>query len=147
MTDHTTMPKISRLEVIATGARRRWTPEAKQRIVAESFAVARNVSATARRHGMSTSQLFTWRRQAREGRLGTAEHDVAFVPAIIAEREPVLMGREARGSMTRSTTRAITQTPVVGQMEIVLAGDRRIIVGSDVEAEALARVLEILERQ
>jgi hypothetical protein len=26
MTDHTPMPKISRLEVIATGSRRRWTP-------------------------------------------------------------------------------------------------------------------------
>ena len=141
------MPKISHLEVIATGARRRWTPEAKQRIVAESYAVARNVSATARRHGMSTSQLFTWRRQAREGKLCMAEHDVAFVPAIIAEREPVLVGGEAGGGMTKSTRRAITQTPVVGQMEIFLSGDRRIIVGSDVEAEALARVLEILERQ
>ena len=141
------MPKISHLEVIATGARRRWTTEAKQRIVAESYAVARNVSATARRHGMSASQLFTWRRQAREGKLGMAEHDVAFVPAIIAECEPVLVGGEAGGGMTKSTTRAITQTPVVGQMEIVLFGDRRIIVGSYVEAEALARVLEILERQ
>jgi hypothetical protein len=32
-------------------------------------------------------------------------------------------------------------------MEIVLADERRIIVGSDVDAEALARVLEILGRQ
>jgi transposase len=141
------MPKISRLEVIATGARRRWTPEAKQRIIAESYAVARNVSATARRHGMSTSQLFTWRRQAREGKLCIAEHEFAFIPAVIAEHEPVLVGREARGGMTRSATRANTQTPAVGQMEIVLADERRIIVGSDVDAEALARVLEILGRQ
>jgi transposase len=147
MTDHTTMPKISRLEVVATGARRRWTPEAKQRIVAESYLVPRNVSATARRHGMSTSQLFTWRRQAREGKLCIAEHDVAFVPAVIAEREAVLAGPQAGGGMTRSTTRACTQTPVAGRMEIVLAGSRRLIVGSDVESKALARVLEILERQ
>ncbi|WP_369527205.1 transposase [Bradyrhizobium diazoefficiens] len=28
------------------------------------------MSATARRNGLSTSQLFTWRRLAREGRLG-----------------------------------------------------------------------------
>jgi hypothetical protein len=32
-------------------------------------------------------------------------------------------------------------------MEIVLAGSRRLIVGSDVESEALARVIAILERQ
>lgn len=146
MTDHMTMPKISRLEVVATGARRRWTPEAKQRIVAESYFVPRNVSATARRHGMSTSQLFTWRRLAREGKLGIAEHDVAFVPAIIAEREPVLVGPQADGGVTRSTTRVDTQTPVAGRMEIVLAGSRRLIVGSDVESEALARVIALLER-
>lgn len=146
MTDHTTVPKISRLEVIATGARRRWSPEAKQRIVAESYSVPRNVSATARRHGMSTSQLFTWRRLAREGKLCIAEHELAFVPAIIAEREPAVARSEAGGGMTMSTTRAGTQTAVAGRMEIVLAGSRRLIVGSDVESEALARVIAILER-
>jgi transposase len=141
------MPKISRLEVVATGARRRWTSEAKQRIVAESYVVPRNVSATARRHGMSTSQLFTWRRQAREGKLGIAEHNVAFVPAVIAEREAVPSVPEASGGMMRSTTRDCAQVPVAGRMEIVLGGSRRLIVGSDVESEALARVIAILERR
>ena len=32
-------------------------------------------------------------------------------------------------------------------MEIVLAGARRVIVGSDVDAAALARVIEVLERR
>ncbi len=36
MTDHTSISKVSRLEVITTGARRRWTLLEKQRIVAES---------------------------------------------------------------------------------------------------------------
>jgi len=62
------MPKVSRLEVISTGARRRWTLAEKQRIVAESYDGHRQVSATARRNGLSASQLFTWRRLAREGR-------------------------------------------------------------------------------
>jgi transposase len=43
------MPKVSRLEVIATGARRCWTEEEKRRIVAESFDGSRRVSATGRR--------------------------------------------------------------------------------------------------
>jgi len=42
-----------------------WTLNEKQRIVAESYAVPRQVSATARRNGLSASQLFTWRRLAR----------------------------------------------------------------------------------
>jgi transposase len=78
------MRQISRLEVIETGARRRWTPEEKQRIVAESFGAPRIVSATARRHGLSNSQLFTWRRLAREGKLIADADAVAFVPAVVA---------------------------------------------------------------
>jgi len=55
------MLKVSRLEVISTGARRRGTLEEKQRIVAESYGVPRQVSATARRNGLSASQRFTHR--------------------------------------------------------------------------------------
>src|ERR1700722_8200944 len=44
MTDHTPNSKVSRLEVVSTGARRRWTLEEKQRIVAESYGGARLVS-------------------------------------------------------------------------------------------------------
>ena len=69
MTDHMPMPKVSRLDVVSTGARRRWTLEEKQRIVSESYGGSRLVSVTARRNGLSTSQLFTWRRLACEGKL------------------------------------------------------------------------------
>src|SRR5271165_6080361 len=69
MTDHTPNSKVSRLEVVSTGARRRWTLEEKQRIIAESYGGPRLVSVTARRNGLSAGQLFTWRRLAREGRL------------------------------------------------------------------------------
>ena len=44
----------------------------EQRIVAESQAGRRQVSATARRYSLSVSQLFTWCRLAREGRLSKA---------------------------------------------------------------------------
>ncbi len=83
MPSHTPIPKVSTLEVIETGARRRWTLDEKQRIVAESFSAPRVVSATARRYGLSTSQLFNWRRQAREGRLGGEDEEPGFVPAIV----------------------------------------------------------------
>jgi len=84
MTDHTPISKVSRLEVISTGARRRWTLEEKQRVVAESYAGPRLVSATARRNGLSASQLFTWRRLAREGRLVAADEATTFAPAVIS---------------------------------------------------------------
>jgi transposase len=83
MTDHTPNSKVSRLEVVSTGARRRWTLEEKQRIVAESYGGPRLVSVTARRNGLSASQLFTWRRLAREDRL-SGDAVPAFVPVEIA---------------------------------------------------------------
>src|SRR5450756_3258323 len=84
MTDHTPMPKVSRLEVISTGARRRWTLAEKQRIVAESYDGRRQVSATARRNGLSASHLFTWRRLAREGRLVEADNGATFAKVMIS---------------------------------------------------------------
>src|SRR2546430_10477952 len=88
MTEHTPIPKTSRLDVISTGARRRWTLEEKHRIVAESYSGPRLVAVTARRHGLSASQLFTWRRLAREGRLGRADETTPVSTAIMRSLSP-----------------------------------------------------------
>jgi hypothetical protein len=47
---------VSRLEVVKTGRRRRWSEEDKVRIVAESYAGRRQVASSARRHGLSRPQ-------------------------------------------------------------------------------------------
>lgn len=146
MTDHTTMPKLSRIEVIETGARRRWTLEAKRRIVAESYSAPRQVSATARRHGLSASHLFAWRRLAREGRLGADEETTGFAQALIASEPamtaaPVLAERLGAAEIPCDPA-AVTP----GRIEIVLTRGRRVIVDKGVDATALARVLAVLER-
>jgi len=140
------MRQISRLEVIETGARGRWTPEEKQRIVAESFGAPRIVSATARRHGLSNSQLFTWRRLAREGKLIADADAVAFVPAVVAPelRIPDAPPEPGPESLLPQADR---KARAGGRMEIVLSGARRVIVGSDVDAAALMRVIDALERR
>ena len=92
MTDHTPNSKVPRLEVVSTGARRRWTLEEKQRIVAESYGGPRLVSVTARRKGLSASQLFTWRRLAREDRL-SGDAMPALVPVEIAKDHRVRSGK------------------------------------------------------
>ena len=75
--------EVRRLEVI-NGAlgRRRWSPEAKARIVAESLAPGVVVSEVARRHDLLPQQLFAWRRQARQGRLALPAEALSFVPVI-----------------------------------------------------------------
>jgi hypothetical protein len=54
---------VSRLEVINTGRRRRFTEDEKLRIVAESFAGKSRASATARQYGISRSLLNRWLHQ------------------------------------------------------------------------------------
>ena len=83
---------LRRIEVITgTGRRRRWDAETKGRLVAESFEPGRSVSEVARRHDISPSLLFLWRRQAAEA-MKNAESNVrggpAFVPMVVAGDGP-----------------------------------------------------------
>jgi transposase len=116
---------ISRLEIVDTGRRRRWSEEVKVRIVEESLSGPRLASATARRHGISNQLLFSWRKAYRAGRLGAP---AGFVPAVIVE-EPAAKGGESG----------------CGRIEIVSANGRRVRVDGDVEVEALLRILRGLE--
>ena len=120
------MSKVSRLEVVQTGARRRWTLAEKQRIVAESEGAPRAVSATGRSYGMSPSHLFGWRRLAREGRLQADDETTHFARAVVAH--------EAREPVT-----------VPGRIEIVLASGTRVIVDRNVEVDALMRVISAVK--
>jgi len=62
---HNAVPKI---EVITSvQRRRRFTPEQKLRLVAETHVPGMSLSAVARNHGISPSQLFQWRRRMEEG--------------------------------------------------------------------------------
>jgi transposase len=62
MSGHNDSVLVQRLEVVHTGRRRRWRLDEKLRIVSESFEGHRQVSAVARRHDISRSQLYAWRR-------------------------------------------------------------------------------------
>jgi transposase len=79
---------LQRVEIITgTGRRRRWSTDAKAAIVAESFAPGASVSAVARRHDISPSLLFLWRRQitrAQVAERGDRGMPPGFVPVAIA---------------------------------------------------------------
>lgn len=118
---------VTRLEIVDTGRRRRWSVEEKLRIVEESYSAPRLTSATARRHGISIQLLFAWRKAYREGRLGEGPV-CGFVPATIVP--------EQRGDGTEVAR---------GRMEVVSANGRRVIVERDVDVEALLRIIRGLE--
>ena len=83
MDSHTHSPQIGRLEVVDTGRRRRWTEDEKLKIVLESLRAPRQVSATARRYGISRTLLLQWRRSFRVEQKGAAEQQIGFVPAMV----------------------------------------------------------------
>jgi transposase len=78
---------LQRVEIITgTGRRRRWSSDAKAAIVAESFAPGASVSGVARRHDISPSLLFLWRRQATRAQVaerGDRGMPPGFVPVAI----------------------------------------------------------------
>ena len=120
---------ISRLEVVDTGRRRRWSDAEKLRIVEESLSGARLASATARRHGISNQLLFSWRKAYREGRLGEVSAG-GFVPALVVPETSPQGERTTTGS---------------GRIEIVSATGRRVIVDRDVDMALLLRIVQALE--
>ena len=107
--------------------RRTWSADQKQRIIAESFAPGASVAEVARRYGLNSNMLFTWRR--RERAVNDVGKTVNIVPVRVVEATP---------------TATATAPASMGRMEIVLVGGGRIIVGADVDATALARIVKAL---
>ena len=119
-----------KIEVLGTERRRRWSLQNKLQIVEETMQPGVTVTEVARRHGLAPSVVFTWRRLAREGRLGDTG------PAFVAvEITPVPAQAPPMGSSSRRS----------GLIEIILGRGRRIRVDREVDAEALRRVLQVME--
>ena len=90
------------------------------------------MSATARRHGISRALLTSWRRAYLAG--GRGRETPEFFPVTVTPSPPAAAPMAAPASSA------------TGRMEIVLANGRRIVVGADVDALALARIASALER-
>ncbi len=117
----------------AVERRRRWSREDKVRLVAETFAEGITVKEVGERHGVATSLLFQWRRQARLGLFGYGGSE-GFAPvAMIEAAEPIVSQAEPR-----------LQVGPCSRIEIMLGPDVRVLVGPDIERSALETVLGAL---
>ena len=121
----------SRIDVI-TGVerRRRWSWDQKRAIVEGSLAAHGSAAGIARRHGIGTGQLYTWRRQLLKRQLADTRR---FARVEVAAEPPRL-------------TEPIA-SPVIGTagtIEITLADGTLVRVNADVDEPALRRVLGVL---
>src|ERR1700753_2812706 len=62
-------PEVVGEVLVGPERRRRWSLEEKLRILAQSVAPGSSPSLVCRLHGISSGQLYTWRRQFRTGEL------------------------------------------------------------------------------
>ena len=96
-----------RVEVLTgPGRRRKWSDDAKARIVAETLQLGAVVAEVARRWQVCPQQVFTWRREMRSG----AAAPLGFVP-IVAEPPAVVPERPATPSVEVQLAGAVLRIP------------------------------------
>lgn len=77
---------FQRIEVITgTGRRRQWPDDVKAAIVAETLQEGAVITDIARRHRVSASQIFTWRKKARERTVALTAEATSFAPVIMQD--------------------------------------------------------------
>jgi transposase len=113
--------------------RRRWSTEEKLRILAQSVAPNSSPSLTCRIHGISSGQLYTWRRQFRSGEL------TGFVPVAIAPDTPPQLPSPAP-----VVAASPPLEPTGGMIEVELPTGVKLRVTGDVGEATLRRVLSAL---
>lgn len=126
------------IEIITGRERhRRWSVEDKLRMVAETHEPGASIQQVAARHDLYPSLLFTWRRQAREGKLALRQMPMfvpvhrlgAVVPAVLPEA-----GRSDQPVLPAAA----------GRIEIELKDGSRVRVDGGVSLASLRRVLAAL---
>jgi transposase len=128
------------VEVVTRGERRRaWSVEQKRLIVAEAMQPGVTPTEVARRWGIGTGLLYTWRQQFFTGELG--EPPVP-APAFVQVSLPPPV--EAEAAPPHPPTTKVGTLPAAGQMEIVLPSGAVLRVGADVDGAALRRVVAAL---
>ena len=117
-----------------TGRRNRSWPEAlKREIVVASYAPGSSVSMVARHYDVNANQVFSWRKRYRDGPRAPV---MPAAPQLVS----VVVTAEQDSVATQSSSVAET-------IEIDLAGKYCVRVSSGVDAQALRRVLDVLERR
>ena len=115
-------------------ARRKRSPEERAAIIAELRAPGAKVSAIARKHNVSASLLFRWRKQAGCVTANTGTSPERFVPVKL----PAPKSAQLTDLVSHSQ-------PSSRLIEIELIGGRRIRVEPSIDLGLLNRVAEALE--
>src|SRR3712207_5031287 len=122
------------VEIFRGQARRRWSEEDKRRLVAETIGPGATVHGVARRHGVSASQLFAWRKLYRVGAGIERAVPLPGVPGFVAVE------------IAPATPPAVADAVAApsGLIEIELAGGNRVRISGAPDPAVVAAALRAL---
>jgi transposase len=116
--------------------RRRWSVEEKLRILAQSVAPGSSASLACRLHGISSGQLYTWRRQFRTGEL------TGFAPVMVAP--PISELPVSAAPLDPAPLVGAADRPAGGLIEVELPSGVKLRITGAVDAAVLRQVLSAL---
>jgi transposase len=125
---HTRAQEVRSEVLTGPERRRRWSLEEKLRILGQSVAPGSSASLVCRLHGISSGQLYTWRRQFRTGEL------TGFAPVrLAAPVEELAMAAAPEADRPRD-----------GIIEVALPSGVKLRLVGAVDEVSLRRVLSVL---
>ncbi len=142
---HTSARMTGQIEVIArVSGRRFWSVEQKLAMLRDAFGPGGSVRDAMERHEITSGLLYTWRRNAMAGLLIDRPTKALAQPVA----EPSASFAEVSIAVPMATAPMLpSQFPTPsGQIAIELPSGIKLSVDASVDAEALGRVLSVLER-
>ncbi|MFN8891934.1 MAG: IS66-like element accessory protein TnpA [Alphaproteobacteria bacterium] len=133
------------LEIISgVERRRRWSVADKLRIVAEADEAGATVAEVARRHEISRSILWAWRKQARAGVLATPD-SLGFLPVVV-DAVSAMAAQIAASSVPSAPPLQVDAPPPPDQrsITITLANGTRLEIGAALSLPALSCIIGAL---
>lgn len=128
MSNTSNSEEAQQIEVITSvQKRRRWSVSEKLQMVEESELPGMSVSAVARKNGVSPSQLFTWRRLSREGKLSAikageevvAASEAKQLRARIQELERVLGKKTLENEILKDAVKIAKKKKLISRMPLL----------------------------
>ena len=130
--------------MITRNGRRRWSLEQKREIVAESLGRGLTPIEVARKHAISSGQLYTWRRELLTMQTAMITRTAPkFAEVEILSRSAQFVGDDAALARTQSSSSLSGR--LGGLIEVVLPGGVVVRVDTQVDVPALRRVLDALD--
>jgi transposase len=125
------------IEVITSvERRRRWSREDKERLVAACLEPGAVLSEIARAAGIHVSQLFRWRKELCRIEEPSLQVANTLVPVIVSEAAPTVQPAASEALAPPQSRRKRSD------VMIELGRGRRVRVDSDIDTEALGRILD-----